>query len=157
MTTPTWPARDENGSTNGAGVLIGVEVSAATGAATPTITVSYTNSAGSLWANGHECRRHDFDGSCRQFLSSGVAGGRRWGSVGAITHAQRAWISGTINLVAYRLITTLDLVGAYTPNDVDILTGGMPQLFNGSVPFLVEVLTSATTGFPSGLVSYTQG
>ena len=45
-TTPTWPARDLNGSTNGDGVLIGIEVSAACGAAAPAPTLTYTNSAG---------------------------------------------------------------------------------------------------------------
>ena len=32
-TTPTWPARDAAGSTNGDGVLLGLEISAAAGAA----------------------------------------------------------------------------------------------------------------------------
>lgn len=41
-----FPARDADGTTNGEGVFLGVEVSAATGAGTPTITVSYTNQAG---------------------------------------------------------------------------------------------------------------
>ena len=45
-TTPTWPARDANGSTNGDGVLLGLEISATVGSGTPTITIAYTNSAG---------------------------------------------------------------------------------------------------------------
>src|SRR5688572_829313 len=44
----TWPARDRDGSTNGEGILIGIEVSAATtnASAVTTITMSYTNQAG---------------------------------------------------------------------------------------------------------------
>ena len=48
----TFPARDENGTTNGDGVLVGVEVSTVTGAGTPTLSMSYTNQAGTAGKTG---------------------------------------------------------------------------------------------------------
>lgn len=46
VNSATLPARDINGSTNGAGVYAAVEVTSTVGAGTPTFTLDYTNSAG---------------------------------------------------------------------------------------------------------------
>jgi len=52
ITSPTWPSRcptsgiDDTPTTTGLGVMLFFEVSSNTGSGTPTITISYTNSAG---------------------------------------------------------------------------------------------------------------
>jgi len=46
VSSVAFPPRDVNGSSNGVGVLLGVEVYIATGAGTPSIRVEYTNSSG---------------------------------------------------------------------------------------------------------------
>ena len=46
FTSAAWPARDMDGSTDGRGVRIGLEVATVMGAGTPTFKLDYTNSAG---------------------------------------------------------------------------------------------------------------
>jgi hypothetical protein len=57
----------------------------------------------------------------------------------------------------YRVLATLELTGAFVPNAVDAITGGFPQLYNGSVPFLIFIPSTTTTSNISGSVTYTQG
>lgn len=52
VTSAAWPARDINGSTNGEGVYIGLEVSTILGTGVPTVTLDYTNSAGTAGRTG---------------------------------------------------------------------------------------------------------
>jgi len=68
-----------------------------------------------------------------------------------------SWVSGTMNLVAYRILAALPLVGAFTPNAIDALTGGLPRIYNGSVPWLVFVPSTTTTSNISGLYQETHG
>jgi len=143
ITSPTFPARDANGSTNGEGVLLAVEVSAITGAGTPTITISYTNSdgtAGRTATNVQATTAASVVGST--YLMSLQAGDTGVRSVQSIT-LSATWTSGTINIVAYRPIVSV--VGiANTPGIFDPLTGGFSKMYNGSVPFLIIVNPAAT-------------
>lgn len=135
ITSPTWPARDINGSTNGDGVYIGLEVSATVGAGTPTISFSYTNSAGTAGRTG---------GFTRTGVTSQIAGGfymtALQGSDLGVRSVQSvtlsaSWVSGTINLVAYRPIAVCTWPGtgvAYNPQ-FDPITGCMPTIPNGAV------------------------
>lgn len=135
-TTPTWPARDNNGSTNGDGVLIGLEVSGTVGAGTPTIAVSYTNSVGTASRTANLSRVWISASGASSFypftLQPGDIGVRSVQSL----QLSATLTSGTINLVAYRVIATLDLCPNFL-GTVDPLTGGLPQMFNGSVPYIV--------------------
>lgn len=111
IASPTWPARDDNGSTNGRGVYLGVEVSSSCGAATPTITVSYTNSDGTSGRTATNIYSTQSSAPRTSFyplnLQAGDVGVK---SVESIT-LSASWVSGTINLVAYRAI------GAIGPPD----------------------------------------
>lgn len=163
ITSPTWPSRcptsgtDDTPSTNGYGVLLAVEVSAATGAGTPTITVSYTNSAGTGGRTGTNIiatvATSAIGATYFIGLQAGDAGVR---SVQSLT-LSATWTSGTINLVAYRILADLELSGAFVPNALDSLTSGFPRLYNGVVPWLVFIPNTTTATNVSGTYVETQG
>lgn len=162
-TTPAWPSRcptsgtDDTASTNGYGVLLAVEISAATGAGTPTITVGYTNSAGtaSRTATNVIATVASSAIGATYFigLQAGDAGVR---SVQSLT-LSATWTSGTMNLVAYRILADLELAGAFVPNALDALTSGFPRLYDGVVPWLVFIPSTTTATNVSGTYVETQG
>jgi hypothetical protein len=139
IVSPTWPARDSEGSTAGRGIFIAAEVQAATGAVSAA-TLTYTNSQGVAGrtadfvvpAVGNVGAFNDFA------LAAGDEGVR---SVQSIQLAS-SWVSGTINLVAYRMIESLPF---RIPTNNHLLDGAMsaPRLYNGSVPFLAFAGSSA--------------
>jgi hypothetical protein len=152
----TWPARDENGTTDGLGVFILVEVSAINGAGTPTISISYTNSDGVAGRTGTATAAHattavkntvDIIG-----LQAGDFGVR---SIQTVTLSSTI-ASGTINLVAYRVLGMIDVHRASAWNIFDPVTGGMVRMYDGTVPFFM-ILGNNTVQGPSGFISYVQG
>lgn len=157
INSAAWPARDANGSTNGVGVILGVEISGATGAGTPTITVSYTNSAATAGKTGTNSVATVASSAAGTFYPIGLAAGDVGvRSVQTLT-LSATWTSGTMHLVAYRVLATLELPAAGIPNAVDALTSGMPRLYDTSVPFLIFIPQTTTTTQLSGSVVYTQG
>lgn len=156
-TTPTWPARDANGATNGDGVLLGLEVSAAAGAAAPTITVSYTNQAGTSGKTATNSFATAASPTAGAFYPIGLAAGDTGvRSVQSLTLSV-SWVSGTINLVAYRPLAALEITAANVPNAIDAITAGFPRLYNGTVPFLIFIPSTTTASNVSGQVIWTQG
>lgn len=157
INSAAWPARDANGSTNGVGVQLGVEISGATGAGTPTITVSYTDSDNNSGATGTNSVATVASSAAGTFYPIGLAAGDVGvRSVQTLT-LSATWTSGTMHLVAYRVLATLELGAAGLPNAVDALTSGMPRLYDTSVPFLIFIPQTTTTTQLSGSVVYTQG
>lgn len=136
-TTPAWPARDIAGSTNGDGVMLGLEISALTGAGTPTVTVSYTNQAGTAGQTATNIIATSNTAGTSSFYNIGLqAGDTGVRSVQSLT-LSATWTSGTMNLVAYRPIAALALKRYNKTFVMDALTGAMPRLYNGSVPFFI--------------------
>lgn len=157
LTSPTWPARDANGATSGAGVYVGVEVSAATGAGTPTLTLGYTNSAGTASRTATNVDATVATSAAGTFYRIGLqAGDIGVQSIQSLT-LSATWTSGTINLVAYRIIAALELCSDQTSGAIDLLTSGMPQLYNGTVPFLIFVPSATTSNSLWGTYTETQG
>lgn len=157
ITSPTFPARDIAGSTNGDGVYLGLEISAAAGAAAPTITIGYTNQAGTASRTATNAFPTANSPTAGAFFPIGLqAGDTGVRSVQSLTLSV-SWVSGTMNLVAYRVLAALPLAGAFIPNQLDILTGAMPQLQAGVVPFLVFVPSTTTTSNISGVYVETHG
>jgi hypothetical protein len=142
ITSATWPSRDTVGGTSGVGVLLAVDVSATVvGAATPTFTLGYTNSAGTASRSGT---------NMTATVGAPVAGstwiiGLQAGDVGvksvqSIT-LSNAWTSGTINVVAFR---PLAMVTVNTnQGSIDCISGGFARLYNGVVPFWIYSLGTA--------------
>lgn len=156
-TTPTWPARDAAFSTNGDGVLLGLEISAAAGAAAPTITVGYTNQAGVASRSAVNLDATQNSPAIGAFYRIGLqAGDTGVRSVQSLT-LSASWLSGTMNLVAYRVLADLELTAAGVPNAIDALTGGFQRLANGVVPFLVFIPSTTTAANISGSYIESQG
>lgn len=152
-----FPARDDNGSTDGVGVLVGVEVSAATGAGTPTLTLGYTNSgntAGRTATNYIATAATSAIGAFYPIGLQGSDGGVR--SIQTLT-LSATWTSGTIHLVAYRVLARLELLAANTPNAIDPLTGLLQRAYDDTVPFLVFIPSTTTASNVSGHVIWTHG
>lgn len=157
IVSPTWPARDALGTTNGEGVLLAVEVSAATGAGVPTITISYTNQdgvAGRTATNVVATVAASAIGTTYFIgLQSGDTGVRSVQSL----RLSATWTSGTINLVAYRPLAFLELALGNVPASIDALTAGFPRLYDGSVPYLMLVPSTTTSTNLIGQIIFTHG
>lgn len=153
----TWPARDQNGATTGAGVYIGLEIVTATGAGAATPSISYTNSAGTAGRTSTTVDTYTASSPIGFFyrlgLQSGDAGVQ---SIQSVTLGV-SMTSGSVSLVAYRILASLELPAAGIPNAVDALSSGMPRLYDNTVPFLLFIPQTTTTGQISGSVVYTQG
>lgn len=153
-----WPARDSAGATNGDNVLVGIEVSTVTGNASPVTntTITYTNQSGTASRTGTMASfpATAVAGTFVPFqLNAGDTGIR---SVQTLTLGT-SYVSGTIHLVAYRIISQLSIPTANLGAAVDAVTGGFPRLYNDSVPFLLWLPTSTTAVNVYGQLIVTQG
>lgn len=154
ITTPTFPARDVNGSTDGEGLMIGLLVTAtvANVAVNNTMTVNYTNSAGTasrtatLSANvGNQLPATALIGTIVWFnLAAGDKGVR---SIQGITLAT-TMVSGSISLLVARPIqgvpTTVANMGTVVDNGFGI------KLYNGTCLLHCYQASSATATTFSG-------
>ena len=158
INSAAWPARDANGTTNGDQVFIGIEISTAMGTGTPTISYSYTNSAGTPSKTGANIDAVAASSAAGTFFRLGLAAGDSGvRSIQNITFSATWGTAGVMALVAYRVLATLELGAAGLPNAVDALTSGMPRLYDNTVPFLIYVPQTTTTSLLTGSVVYTQG
>lgn len=151
------PARDVNGSINGDGVLWAMEVAATVGAGTPTMTIGYTDQDGNTGATANNVDPIASANSLGAFYRFGLAAGDTGIRSVQSYQATATMTSGTISLVAYRILADLELVVSGVPNAVDALTSGMAQLQNGAVPFLVFIPSTTTATAVSGHFIESQG
>jgi hypothetical protein len=153
-----WPARDRAGTTNGDGVQIAVVTSAAASATAVAATLTYTNQAGTA---GNTASLVDATAATATIAGAMFRFGLQAGDTGVRTPTSitfsTAWTTGTINLIAYRILAKLSIVNANVPNDIDALTAGFPRIFNGSVPFLFMVPSATTATNVCGEYVETQG
>lgn len=157
INSAAWPARSADGTVNGEGVLLGVEVSTITGAGTPTITVGYTNQANDNTRTATNTTPTVATSAVGAFYPIGLqAGDTGVRSVQSLT-LSATWTSGAISLVAYRVLARLDLSSANTPNSLDAVTGGMPRMFDNSVPFLLFIPSTTTASAITGHAIWSQG
>lgn len=137
IVSPTWPSRDINGATSGEGIILAYEISVTTGAGSPTLTAGYTNSAGTSGRTGVNVQ------AITTAQGSGTAGffGLQAGDTGVQSvqsiSLSSTWTSGTMNLVALRVIAVIPVSGAGIPSGVDAITSAMPRMYAGSVPYLM--------------------
>jgi|SRR6478735_624257 len=124
------PARDDNGTTDGLGVLCGIEAQTSVGAGVPTTTLTYTNSDGTsgrtstITIPGASAAAGTID----LFpLASGDKGIR---SVENIAQSSTR-TSGTLGLVLYRVLAVLDLQSAI-PASIDAISSGLPRIYDDS-------------------------
>jgi hypothetical protein len=155
ITPAALPARDANGTTNGAGVMAAIEWSATGGAGTPTVTLTYTDQDGNTGATGTVAAVTTPPvGTFEIFtLAAGDTGIRAPTSF--IQSATRT--SGTMHLVLFRVLaqvpTPLPVVGGA----IDVLTGGLPRIYDDSVLQLVWFPSATTATNFQGTYIETQG
>lgn len=142
ITAATIPSRDLNGSNNGEGILAAIEWSAAGGAGTPTVTLTYTDQSGNTGATGSFVGNTTPNAGTFEIfqLAAGDTGIRTPTSF--IQSATRT--SGTMHLVLFRILAQVECTAPGLGNAVDFLTGGRPLLYDGTVPQLVWIPNSAT-------------
>lgn len=151
-----WPARDQNGSTNGAGVYIGAEVSTVMGAGTPTWTMGYTDSDGNAGASivtAAQATTMAVGSFIPIQLAAGDVGVRSiqtWQQSATMT-------SGAYHLVAYRILARVGVTAANIENAVDVITGGFVRLHDNTVPFLLWIPTTTTAPSIHAQLIVTQG
>jgi hypothetical protein len=158
VNSPAWPARSRDGTVNGDGVMVALEVSAATtnGSAVTNITMSYTNEAGTA---GRTATMPSFPATCAANafipfnLQAGDSGVR---SVQSLTLGT-SLVTGTVHLVAYRRIASLPIPAVAVGAAADGIGLGLPRLFDNSVPFLLVRPSATGVGVLDGDITYAQG
>jgi hypothetical protein len=158
ITQPTLPARDLKGGTTGYGVQLAIEVVAATSSTAAVISVSYTNTAGTAGRTGAfiDLPTAATTAIGRFFRIGLQAGDLGVQSVQSVTFSTD-WTSGTIALVAYRVIAKMDLQLPNISNQIDAVSAALPRLYNGICPFLVFIPAVALALTLSGVYQETQG
>lgn len=158
ITSAAWPARDNNGSTNGEGVFVALETSAATTNAgnVTNATLTYTNSAGT-GSKTATMSSFPLTANAGTFVPFQLAAGDKGvRSIQTLTLGT-SLVTGTVHLVAYRVLAVLPLTLANTGNAIDAITGGFPRLYDNTVPQLI-VIPSATTALTlTGQMAWSQG
>lgn len=152
-----FPARDQNGSSDGVAVLLGVEVSSATGGNTPSIDVTYTNSAnvsGRVATLSITMTGGSQAGTFFPFVLQGEDNGVR--SIQSFK-LNSSWVSGAIHLVAYRILASLSMEAACVGAEVNPLTSGLPVLYNDTVPFIYGIPSSTLGMGVLGTMTVSQG
>lgn len=137
--SPTWPARDMAGSTNGDGVMIGFEIRTALGAApNANTTISYTNESGTSGRTGTIIFGSTAPASANPVyffgLQSGDTGVR---SVDSLTLGASV-VSGTWGLIAVRVLAIMPISVNKKAYKEDGFTLGLPRLYDGAVPFILQ-------------------
>jgi hypothetical protein len=153
FTTPTWPARDVNGSTNGEGVEFGILATATMGnPAVTNTTASYTDSDGNPGATATiaSVAASLTAGSVVPFqLAAGDKGVRSIQSVTLGTN----YVSGTMSIIAFRRIAYVPVPLANTGSPA--MFAGVPgvRLFDGSCLHVWQLPTATTATTVQGVVT----
>ena len=151
------PARDANGAVTGTGVLCALENQGTMGAATSTTETLVYNDANGTLANSVVSADAAATASGQFFRFPLISGGTGVASTVSIQH-QASWTSGQQALVLYRVLASINITATLVPAQIDALTGGFPQLFNGVVPFFVFIPSTTTAStLQCGFYRETQG
>lgn len=157
INSPTLPARDNAGTSNGDGVICMLEASAVVGAASPTLTLNYTNESG---VSGRTATNQLTTGSTSQTGVSWMFG-LQAGDTGIRTiesYTQSvSWVSGTVNLVLLRPLLFLDVKLPRVPAVADFLTSGGVRLYEGTVPYLIFIPNISGGSGIQGSIQYSFG
>lgn len=150
-------ARDNNGSSAGVGVLLGFEVTTVLSGGGGTISASYTNSTGTAAHTATTLSTIAAAAPVGSFFFTGLASGDIGVQSIQTMTLSTAFTSGAISAVLYRPMAALEISAAGIPNAIDALTSGFPQMYNGSVPFLIFVPNTTTATTIVGSLVETQG
>lgn len=157
ITSPTLPARDVNGSTNGEGVYAAILVTAATtnAGAVTNMTLTYTNSddTGSRTATMASFPATAVVGTVVPFQLQ--AGDRGIRSIQTLTLGT-SLVTGSVSVVLFRSVAAaqclLANVGATSSMSVSQTPG--VRLYNGSCLFPMQLPSATTATTVSGVVTF---
>jgi hypothetical protein len=152
-----FPARDNNASTNGEGVMIGLEIRTATGAGAATPSISYTDSDGNAGNTASLAVAYGATSGIGSFYPFALAAGDKGVRSIQTYQGNVSMSSGAIGLVAYRVLATLPMGSTNIASALDALTSGMPEMFDNTVPFLVFVPSGTNSTILAGQMIVTQG
>jgi hypothetical protein len=156
VNSATWPTRDYSLSTAGVDVMVGLEVSSATGngGAITNTTMSYTDSDGNA---GNTATITSFPASAvagHFSVFNLAAGDKGVRSIQSLTKGT-SYVSGTMHLVAFRVIAA---IGTPVANTWASIPPAMPRRMadssSAAVPFLLCLLTGTAGGAVSGTIQY---
>lgn len=154
ITSGALPARCNDGTSNGEGVMAAIEWSATGGAGAPTMTLNYNDQDGNPSTGTYVAAATPPVGTFEIFtLGAGDRGIRSLTSASSFTLSSTR-TSGAMHLVLFRLIAQIEVTSANIGNAIDALTSGMPRIYDDSVLQLVW-FPSATTA-TSFMGSYTE-
>lgn len=153
ITTPTWPARDENGGTTGEGLQVALYfTTAATNAAViNTSTISYTNTQGTAGRTGTLNNTAGFMIPATPVVGTWVefqlaAGDTGIQSIQSVTLAT-SLVTGAVSLIVHRHVQTDGVPAANSPSGSLVsrsqLTPGV-RLFNGACLGIVRIGSTST-------------
>jgi hypothetical protein len=165
LSSVAWPARDINQTTDGEGVFIALEMSQAATVNAPTITIEYTNSAGTATRTGVNIAATTATSASSSFyiigLQTGDTGVR---SVQSLTLSV-GWTNAIFHLVAFRPIAFFptQASGTNVVNTLrqiqteDVVNLGAPRIFDNSVLQLVQLMAGATGAGAMGNLTLASG
>ena len=157
VNSAAWPARDSGGTTDGKDVYIGLEIVTTTGAGAATPSISYTNSANTSGKTSTTIDNYAATSAAGMFYRLGLAAGDTGvRSIQSVTLGV-SMTSGSVSLVAYRILAMLELPFAAIPNALDAMSSGLPRLYDNTVPFLIFIPQATTTTQITGSLVCTQG
>lgn len=155
ISSVAWPARDINGSTAGEGIMIGVEITNTMGAGTPNWTMKYLNSVGNTQSTTVAVPAASM--VVGSFIPIGLTAGDTGVKKIIEWSASATMTSGAYSLVAYRILTSIDVPIANAGQSSDVVSCGMPRLFDNTVPFILYFASTTTAPIISSQIIYTQG
>lgn len=153
----TMAARDDNGTSNGAGVYAALVITGATGSGTPVISLGYTNQDNTAGRSSN---------TVTASLASTVAGATyifalQAGDTGIRsiqTYQQTAtWTSGTAHLILFRVLLTVPVYSPVRRYMGDITENGLTRIYDNSVPFGLFFSSGSSMANLAATIEYTQG
>jgi hypothetical protein len=150
-----WPARDKNYTTLGEGVTIGVELTTASTANTPTLSASFTASDGTT-GNTSTNLIPTLAASPAGFVYPLVTSKKGTQSIQSFTLSS-AWTSAVISLMAYRVISRMDSSNSSIGFTFTFPFEGMEQIPTDACLFWMFIPTTTASPRIYGSLVLTQG
>lgn len=157
ITSAALPARSGDGTANGASVMAAIEWSATGGAGAPSVTLVYNDQDNVTGTGTLNAVANPPVGTFEVFtLGAGDTGIRSITSASAFTQSSTR-TTGTMHLVLFRVLAQVEVTSANIGNAIDVLTAGMPRIYDGSVLQLVWFPSATTATNFIGQYIETQG
>lgn len=158
----TWPARDNNESTNGEGVYLAIVSSGGWSGGVVDLVANYTNSSGVSNRIGNTIFTLSANPVNRHIVYLSLDGG----DIGVrsiqsftLSFGSPVPTAGTFHLIAFRPISIYLLLNNYNPVTESFAKCPLPKLHNDScLTFISQPQSSAAEGQPfSGYIEYASG